>query len=352
MKIGIITFHRAVNYGAVLQAYALQHVLEKMGHDSEIIDYRSPSIEASASPFLGFRKKSGLTTAMKQLIFRSRKNLGFHFFFNKYIRLSKKVCNEQELAALSRTYDSIFTGSDQVWNVGCSGNDANYFLGFVEDSKKKNSYAASFGQDTLYDNGSVDYKKVLSDYNAISVREKSGVSIVKEASGREDAQVVLDPTLLLTADDWKGVVGKRPMKEKYIFVYYLRPPKDLPAYVSALAKKTGYKVVNAKSSKEFFLKNSPSDFLAWIYYSEYFVTNSFHGTVFSLIFKKQFAIELQNKFEMNSRSKELLEMVNVKRDLSLDDIGAIDNEVDYASAHEIIAREREKSLDFIRKALS
>lgn len=351
MKVGIITFHRAMNYGAILQAYALQHAIEKLGHDSEIIDYRSQSIEESASPLRGFKKHSGFVTSTKQLVFRARKNFGFYQFFNKYIHLSEKVKTNEELAALSDKYDSIFTGSDQVWNLGCSGNDSTYFLEFLEDSSKKNSYAASFGQDTLYDNGTVDFNKVLSDYNAISVRERSGVSIVKDVANR-DAEVVLDPTLLLTESEWKGVIAKRPIREKYIFVYFLRPPKELLKYVDLLAEKTGYKVVNAKTSLDFFKKNSPADFLAWIYYSEYFVTNSFHGTVFSLIFKKKFAVELENKFETNVRSKELLEMVNIERNISLNDVSLIDNEVDYSAVDNIISEKREKSIEFIKRALN
>ncbi|WP_026659651.1 polysaccharide pyruvyl transferase family protein [Butyrivibrio sp. AC2005] len=350
MKIGIITFHRAVNYGAVLQAYALQHILEKMGNDVEIIDYRSPKIEEDASPFVGFKKRSGFSTAFKRCIFRSRKNLAFHFFFKKYIRLSKKAVTNQELRKLANKYDCVITGSDQVWNIGCSGNDATYFLDFVEEGKKKVAYAVSFGGDVLYYNKAIDYKKLITDYNGISVRERSGVPMVKEAAERE-AQVVLDPTLLLTREDWKAMVGNRPIKEKYIFVYYLRPPVDLMNYVRELSKKTGYKIINAKSSKAFFLKNSPADFLTWIYHSEYFVTNSFHGTVFSLIFKKKFAIELNNKFDLNNRSKELLDMVKIDRNLSLEDIDFIDKEIDYSSVDAIISKEREKSIEFINKSL-
>ena len=350
MKIGIITFHRAVNYGAVLQAYALQEIIEKMGHKAEIIDYRSPKIEKDASPFVGFRNGSAITTAVKRCIFRLRKNVAFHFFFRKYINLSPKVVKKADLEKIADNYDIIFTGSDQVWNIGCTENDTTYFLDFVKDSKKKNAYAVSFGSDELYENGLFDYKRLMNDFNSISVREKSGVDIVNHILDRE-ATLVLDPTLLLTSEDWESLVKKRPINEKYIFVYYLRPPKNLIEYISKLADRTGYKIIDAKSSKSFFMKNSPIDFLTWIYHSEYFVTNSFHGTVFSLVFKKQFMVELNNKFDVNNRSKALLDLVNLDRDISLDTIGKIDEEIDYSIVDDILAEQRKKSLDFLSNAI-
>ncbi|QFJ56300.1 polysaccharide pyruvyl transferase family protein (plasmid) [Pseudobutyrivibrio xylanivorans] len=216
--------------------------------------------------------------------------------------------------------------------------------------EKENAYAASFGTEKLFDGDPFNYKKLLADFNSISVRERSGVDIVKSESGR-DSEVTLDPTLLLTKQEWMSAVGKRPLKEKFIFVYYIRESKDLLEYAKRLSEKTGYKIVNAKNSPEFFAKCSPSDFLAWIYYSEYFVTNSFHGTVFSLLFNKKFAIELDNGKTVNNRSKELLETVKVDRTLSLDNIDRINEETDYSAVECILETERAKSIEFIKKAL-
>ncbi len=350
MKVGIITFHRAVNYGAVLQAYALQQAIKKTGNDAEILDYRCQEVERAASPLLGFRDGEKIKNAIMKLVFRLKKNISFYVFMRKYIHLSSKAESSKDLKKMSSGYDVFFTGSDQVWNYGCAGNDEAFFLTFVNDGHKKNAYAASFGREKLLEEDPFDYRELLSDFNSISVREKSGVDIVKNESGR-DAEVTLDPTLLLTKKEWEPVIGKRPSKEKYIFVYYIRESKDLLNYASELSKRTGYKIVNAKNSIEFFMKCSPSDFLAWIYYAEFLVTNSFHGTVFSLLFNKKFAIELDNGKSVNNRSKELLELVNIDRTLSLEKIDSIKEEIDYAVVEEIIKHEREKSIDFIRNAL-
>ncbi|QFJ56301.1 polysaccharide pyruvyl transferase family protein (plasmid) [Pseudobutyrivibrio xylanivorans] len=137
MKVGIITFHRAVNYGAVLQAYALQYAVEKLGHKAEILDYRCEEVDRAASPLLGFRKGEGFKTATKKLIFRTRKNVSFNSFMKNYIHLSKKAVTHEDLVKLSKEYDSFFTGSDQVWNYGCAGNDKAFFLDFVDEGKRK-----------------------------------------------------------------------------------------------------------------------------------------------------------------------------------------------------------------------
>lgn len=350
MKVGIITFHRAVNYGAVLQAYALQQAIKKTGNDAEILDYRCPEVEKAASPLLGFRDGEKIKNAIMKLVFRLKKNISFYVFMRKYIHMSSKAENSIDLEKMSSGYDVFFTGSDQVWNYGCAGNDEAFFLTFVNDGHKKNSYAASFGREKLLEGDPFDYRKLLSDFNSISVREKSGVDIVKNESGR-DAEVTIDPTLLLTKEEWKSVIGKRPSKEKYIFVYYIRESKELLKYASELSKRTGYKIVNAKNSIDFFMKCSPNDFLAWIYYAEFFITNSFHGTVFSLLFNKKFAIELDNGKSVNNRSKELLELVNIDRTLSLEKIDSIKEEIDYTAVEEIISHERETSMNFIKNAL-
>ena len=351
MKAGIITFHRAVNYGAVLQAYALQHAIEKLGYKAEIIDYRCKEVDRAASPFLGFRNGDNFKAATKKLVFRLRKNIAFNSFTRQYINLSSKAADISDLEKMSDKYDVFFTGSDQVWNYGCAGNDEAFFLNFVKDGKKKNAYAASFGTEKKFEDDPFDYRNLLADFNSISVREKSGVEIVKSESGR-DAQVTLDPTLLLNKEEWMSAVGKRPLKEKYIFVYYIRESKDLLDYAKKLSEETGYKIINAKNSKEFFMKCSPSDFLAWIYYADYFVTNSFHGTVFSLLFNKKFAIELDNGKTVNNRSKELLELVGVDRTLALQNIDRINEETDYVAVESIIEKERAKSVEFIKKALT
>lgn len=347
MKIGILTFHRAVNYGAVLQAYALQQVILLMGHDAEIIDYRCPFIESEVSPLAGFKNKVGFVSAVKQMIFRCKKNIAFDMFMKKYMNLSKKYSEGDNLSLLEKGYDAFITGSDQVWNYGCSGSDTTYFLDFVKEPRKKNSYAASFGFDRLPNGDPFDYKKLLSDFNKMSVREKSASKIVEEKIG-EAPVVTLDPTLILGSEEWKKLILGRPCKEKYIFVYYIREPKDLLDYAYKLGKEKGCKVINSKRSIEFLEKCSPQDFLTWFYHAEYVVTNSFHGTVFSILFEKQFAIELDNGKSINNRSKELLQLLEITgREVEIDNLNKIENTIDYAIAKKRLEDNKNKSLGFV-----
>ncbi|SDB46936.1 Polysaccharide pyruvyl transferase [Pseudobutyrivibrio sp. YE44] len=352
MKIGILTFHRAVNYGAVLQAYALNKSIRDMGHDCDIVDYKCEKIESVVSPFAGFTNGDNWIKSFIQLIFRVRKNKAFNSFIKKYISLSSKEYTPKDIKQADDVYDCFFSGSDQVWNYACTDGDEAYFLDFVKDSKKKNSYAASFGFEKRPDYDKFDYEELLNDFNGISVREESGKNLVKSFSGK-DSEVVVDPTLLLSKEEWEKVVGKRPIAEDYIFVYYIREPKDLLDYANKLSEATGCKVINAKKSVEFFKNCSPADFLAWIYYSKYFVTNSFHGTVFSILFKKKFAIELDNGKSVNNRSKELLELVGITgRDLDMNNIMSVDNEIDYTVADKTLNEQKKEALDFIKDCIN
>lgn len=348
MKIGILTFHRAVNYGAVLQAYALQKVIELMGHDAEIIDYRCSFIEAEVSPLAGFRNKKGFVSAMKQMIFRCKKNIAFSGFMKKFVNLSKRYSSKKNMSELEEQYDRFITGSDQVWNFGCSGSDSTYFLDFVKEPRKKNSYAASFGFDKLPQGDPFDYSILLRDFYKMSVREQSAAKIVEEKTGILP-MVTLDPTLILDSDEWKKLVQKRPCKEKYIFVYYIREPKDLLDYAYKLAEEKGCKVINSKKSMEFLSKCSPQDFLTWFYYADYVVTNSFHGTVFSILFEKQFAIELDNGKSVNNRSKELLQLLKIfNREVDIKDRNKIDDKIEYSEAKRRLLENRNKSLEFVK----
>ena len=131
MRVSIITFHRAVNYGAVLQAYALQEKIRQLGNEVEIIDYRCPLIEEEVSPLAGFRKKNGLVSSMKKFVFRIIKNRAFNKFMKKRLNLSTPYYVNDELPETNGKYDCYITGSDQVWNYGCSGADTSFFLDFV-----------------------------------------------------------------------------------------------------------------------------------------------------------------------------------------------------------------------------
>ena len=328
MKIGIITFHRAVNYGAVLQAYALQHALEGLGAQAEILDYRNRYIESCYDPYsLKGNKLKALAKIALLGGVRRKKNEAFRSFNKKYLRLSESVYKDSEqLAGAEKFYDAFITGSDQVWNTGCADFDPAYFLTFVKDKKKKNSYAASFGLTEIPKEYEAEYKKRLAGYRQISVREAQGRALVKELTGR-DVPVVLDPTLLLTEKDWAAAAHDIPHKG-YILLYSVLESDGMFAYARRLSKETGLPVLylNDKSFEnrdlQYVRGASPEEFLGYFKNADYVITNSFHGTVFSVIFKRRFLSDTdvikEGKPGKNERSQQLLEALSLTQRILTD----------------------------------
>ena len=181
MNFGIITFHRAVNYGAVLQTYALQEALRNLNIDSEVIDYRDNIID---NRFKFFYDKS-LKKLVKDFIYFPifyRKNKKFEKFIEGNIVTTKKIIRNCDELNQLKEFDQYITGSDQVWNYRLTNWDEAYFLDFVKDNKKKNSYAASFGMNEIPKKEQEKYKSLLSQFNHISVREENGIEIIHKAT--------------------------------------------------------------------------------------------------------------------------------------------------------------------------
>ena len=312
VKIGIITYHRALNYGAVLQAYALQKALMDIGIDSDVIDYRSEYIEYFYKPIKANPLKRP-KMFLRELFFassNSKKRKNFDTFINRYLNTSRTVCTQAELKALNDKYDLFITGSDQVWNLKWSGFDKAYFLDFAESSKKY-SYAASFGFDAIPSGEEATYKKLLSDFEAISVRENTGRKIVDELL-QKDARIDVDPTCLLTKADWESVCVK-PSESGYVLVYTLEKSDELMAFAQNLAREQNKKVVliadALRKTYDFEYKGflSPSEFVGLFANADYVVTNSFHGLMFSVIFEKEFCIQYQKR--ANAPNSRLIDFI-------------------------------------------
>lgn len=364
MKIGTLTYHRAVNYGAVLQTYALQKVLDKLGIENEVIDYRSDFIEWVYKPFC-MRKVKNLWDFVKVIEgapIKSRKMKQFFDFTEKNIRLSKEKYTKENISNANDIYDLFISGSDQVFNFKCSNNDKNYFLDFVTDNKKKNSYAASFGFDKIPDEHVEEYKRLLSTFNNISVREEQGVKIVKDAVQKE-ATEVLDPTLLLSGDEWKEIIKTPKIHDKgYILVYAMKPSDMLIHFADKLEKMTGLEILFIKDAltreghnvlKENirYVKHvDPAEFVELFSKAEYVITNSFHGTAFSINFNKKFFTELlAPETKVNSRLENILDMLDLRsrQILSLDNVTL--DEIDYERVNNILEERKKISIDYLTK---
>ena len=309
MLVGILTFYRPINHGAVLQACATNNiVLRKLGIDSEIIDYRFSRIELYRKPIsikrilLQHRLREKIECLLKDTIklpFRIKENRIYDSFIKKYFTLSnRKYFNIEELETNCQGYDAYLVGSDLIWNPTMTdGFDPAFFLSFVKKKGvKKIAYAPSVGITDLTDEEVNNLKKYLVYLDYISVREKSTALQFQNLTDKE-IYPVLDPTLLTYEKDWEKFYSTKPIYEKrYIFAFMVEDSDVLVNAVNSLAKEYGCEIVAYgshfayKASKVTYLRFSfgPSEFLNVIKNAFSVVTNSYHGCAFSLIFQKDF----------------------------------------------------------------
>lgn len=298
MRIGIITMHHVNNLGSVLQAYALQHKIECLGHNVQIIDY-IPTLK---------NKKNKDTIIQKIAKFLFNFYLGFpkqkfeyrlKLFKQNYYKCSSKQYIRESLKDDFPDYDIYCTGSDQVWNPRYIGDDLSYMLDFVPDNKTRISYAASFATDIIPSELSELYANALAKYQHITVREKNGIDMVKSLCGKT-SKIVCDPTLLLSSEEWSkiGNNSKINIKEKYILVYLLGYMFDPRPYfysiVQHIQRKLGFNVyyingwihdMKQPHSKVLF-GVGPAEFIHLFENASFVITDSFHGTAFATIFKR------------------------------------------------------------------
>lgn len=359
MKIGILTFQQAINYGAVLQLYALQKIIQKLGTDPEVINYISPKLE---NDYKIIRRNDGLRNLLASIFcakaFCERKRR-FKVFEKKYLNLTNELYSKRDLSRICNKYDYLITGSDQVWNYTITDADSTYMLDFVEESNKKISYAASFGVAQIPDKLKVWYKNLLQDFKAISVREKQGQAIINSLCNKE-VSVVLDPTFLLTKEDWTKLNIGDTKNKKYILVYCLRRSNLLNEFAEKLKAKTGFEIIVLNPrirniyDKSSAYSSGPEEFIRLFMNAEYVLTNSFHGTAFSINFNKNFLVDLDINSTVNTNSR----LLNILSLLGLEDriIDNIDIEkmyqdIDYSKVNTILDEERRKSINYLKMSL-
>lgn len=355
-KIGILTFHRALNYGAVLQAYALEKKIRDLNKENEVelIDYRCKKIENSRDIMMKLKPFS-LKNLIKAcaLICKVKK---FNDFL-KLMNISKNEYNCNNLKELDKKYDKIIVGSDQVWNYALTDKDYTYLLNFSFKNEKKYSYAASIGLKNL-DEERKKYSEYLKKFNKISVRENESISILNEIGVDVDG-VHLDPTLLLTGNEWiKELSVKKECKEKYILVYNIPKPNKMLEVAEDLSKKTGYKIIyipngimpKSKNGKIVF--PNIRQFIKLFANAEFIITNSFHGTVFSIEFEKNFLVELQESGKANARIETLLKTCKLEnRILDINNNEEIFKEIDWNIVNEELSKVRNESEKYLMQVL-
>jgi len=279
-------------------------------------------------------------------------NEKFELFRRNHLNLSKIYRTVDELRRDIDTFDALISGSDQVWNLRWSDGDMTYFQTFHDQSHKKYSYAASFGFVSL-DEDLVDrYKLALKDFNMISVRERSGLDIIQKQLGLSGIQNI-DPTLLLNKEEWIEVAKRPDIQKPYILVYMVPKQQSIINQAVSLHKKTGFPIVMlSKNLKPLNVihrgDSSPEEYVGWFMNAEYVVTNSFHGTAFSCVFKKKMWIDLNTERGYNTRSKSLLELCGLEHRISQEGIADI-TEADWCNADIFLISEKVSAEELLKR---
>ncbi|MBL4249771.1 polysaccharide pyruvyl transferase family protein [Vibrio fluvialis] len=370
-KVGVITYHASHNIGSMLQTYALQYTLKnRYSCDVDIIDFSSP---AQQNMYSIFPKIDGINTFIKNglnvifyKIIKSRFD-EFEKFIKDYFNTTPNFYeNIQEMKELEGVYDYVICGSDQIWNVNCTDFDDAYFIPFIKKTTKI-SYAPSLGGKDITKSG-VDlqkYKNYLSEFSHLSVREINGKKWLDSLTGR-DFDIVADPTILVDFDEWDSLASKREFEGDYIFFYGVPFSPQTYDVVMEISKKLDMPVImlDAKSwvYKFNFYKGiklskfgGPKSYLSLIKYSKLVITTSFHGSIFASIFHKNFwTVTYKETNKDDDRVKTLLSQLDFpNRLIYLEEHENYDllEDMDYSHYEENITSFREKSFEFLDKAI-
>ncbi len=358
MKIGILTFHCAHNYGAVLQCYATQEFLRSKGFDVEIINYRpqfllEPYKILNSKRVLCKRPILFIKKLLKEILFfrlRYKRWKGFEKFINTHLILSERF----DKISIPSRYDIYIVGSDQIWNNRITNGDDVYFckFPFAKGNKKYISYAASMETTTLDNNTS--YKNLLNSFDAISVREENIQALLTPYTNLT-IQHVLDPTLMASSKIWESFPSKTRNKDKYVVVYQVAENKNTIRIARHIAKQIGAKVKIlvariGRNTSEKFQDATPEEFVDTIRNAACIVTTSFHGTAFSVIFNRPFyTIKLNNGWD--TRSSSLLNSIGLKNRIIDKNDSPQFSTIDYSHVNEKLEILQKESQDFILNQL-
>jgi polysaccharide pyruvyl transferase WcaK-like protein len=365
-KVGIITFHCADNYGAVLQVFALMEVIKANNFNVEIIDYSPIEIINPYTQFINIKysiDNKGYLKTTKEIIKRifdykkiKTRIKNFSEFRKDYLNLSvKKYLTELELTKDRPKYDFYITGSDQVWNPDFFLKTGGaYFLDFADKTGVKISYAASIAKQ-VEEKHLIYYEQYLKNFDYISVRENSAKEILSKYTDKE-VSVTVDPTLLISKERWSEIATYNN-KTKYILVYDLIKDPVTVSIANKIAKNYNCKIISYSSGKGYdnwycsFSVSSPTEFLGLVENAEFIVTSSFHGTAFAIIFNKPFytiphptrgsrMIDLLHDLGLNER------IIN-----TADNFSIANKDIDYVEVNNNLIKLRENSYKFLNNAL-
>lgn len=368
MKIDIITRHSVPNYGSLLQSYATQKVIEEIGFESEIINYTRYEERYNNLVNTLIKGKKWDKNIITRTIYKMIQEPNYTKMYRRFEKYRKNFLKESriEYGSLQELRDNVpeadvyCSGSDQIWGkIGTVEYDEAYFLKFIEDRAKRCiAYSSSFGKEEIDGNLEKNIKKLLENYSDILVREDTAKSILKK-HGIENVEQVLDPTLLLTKNQWSDLANKVKNKhKKYILVYQLHDNKRFDKYAKEFSKKTGLKLLRispsiyhiTRSGKLVYLPDQ-YEFLSLFQNAEYVLTDSFHATVFSIIFNRRFVDILPGK--TSTRIISILKLTGLQDRIltEYDDFSFINKTINFSECNTIIENERKRSIELLKKAI-
>lgn len=324
MKVAILTWLYNQNYGTLLQAYALQRFLKNEGYAVNNINFKPSTVEKlknlikSKNSFTLFKEKFDFYLSKKvgNPEIKAKKSERFESFLKNNFSLTKEYSKAELLKELSGKYDAYICGSDQIWSPMLL--NPVYYFNFLKEDERRYAYACSFGVSEVPDSKKEIISNYLRKFDEISVRENTGVKIVKELIDN-DVPMNVDPTLLLSYDEWDLLAINPEINERYVFAYFLSNKTEYEQIAQSVAKKYGCKLVVVPIQKEHYefegiiiQDAGPREWLGLIKNSCAVVTDSFHGSIFSLLFEKDFyatkRFDDSNVKSQNSRIYTLLNM--------------------------------------------
>lgn len=357
MKIGILTFHCAHNYGAVLQCYAMQEFLKKLGHDVKVIDYR-PSYFMEGNKPLNFYMHKNIFRLVGSAIYRIARypwRLRRFKAFNRFIESKFDLLSYGGEGSAASQMDAYIFGSDQIWNPLITGGDDVFWgnLPFEKHEKKYITYAASMGKSTISEDEKTQISERLKNFDAISVRESSLKNLL--ASLVREVTLVLDPTLLVPRSIWDKLDDN--VKETgYVLIYQVVYDSNVIEFAKHIARQLNVKIIRLEGDLNWRVKPggktcaSPEDFVSYVKHASCVVTTSFHGTAFSVIFNKPFYV-LKMWESHDVRSKSLLSSLHLGNRM----VGKLDrpqfSDGDFTEANKILSRLRKDSEFFLTQNL-
>lgn len=356
MKAAVITLHSVSNYGTQLQAYATQEKLKEYFDEVVFIDYKRP--DTYGKGLLKTFTKGNILKAPAILPTLLYWKHNFGGFQKKYLNLTEeKYLSLEDFNNFKDIADIYFTGSDQVWNTGWNhGMIPPMYLSFLSDDKPRYSYSSSFGTSVLEDKYIEETKRYLEKYKMISVREESGLDIVKKQLGLDNCIRIVDPTLALKPDFWRKIAPKKKIKGDYILIYNLNRSKEFDEYAEKLSKKTGMKLYRFCTRLDQIFRNGKSlimpeilDFITLVDNANFVLTDSFHATAFSINLNTEPICIYPNNY--SGRLSSFLELVeSTQRHVKdYDDFDVIDRHTDFNRVNEILDKEREKVDNYLKK---